>query len=124
MTLRDYSLEVFLSKVIFRISHYATTHTAESVYILGGWMGSTRRSNVIAEYKDGSWNNAGTLWTARYGFQAVTLGSTAIIFGDPDVEKMELLDLNNLESQIVGISNSPVNTFSMFLVPNGHCSAN
>ena len=111
-------------KFTFRISHYATTHTAESVYILGGWNGNGVRSFVIAEYKDDTWSNAGSMKRNRYGHSAITFGSTCIIFGNPDETIMEKLDLNTLESEIVNISNSPVNTFSKFVVPNGFCSAN
>ena len=109
---------------IFRISHYATTHTDEGVYILGGWMGPAGRSYTIAEYKDDAWNNAGRMWKRRYAHDALTLGSTAIIFSHEDTDKMELLDLETFEHELIDISASPVNTkLGMFLVPNGYCSA-
>lgn len=86
------------------------------------WIGTA--SNIVAEYKDGSWRNAGTMLLGRYDHSAITLGSTVIIFGYPDQTKMELFDLNTLESELVDITDSPANTFSKFLVPNGFCSAN
>ena len=92
-------------------------------------MGPAGNSYAIAQYKDDRWNNAGRMYTRRYNHSAITLGSTAIIFGGSSHmdEKMELLDLNTFEYQLIDIPNSPViqtKIGSMFLVPNGYCSAN
>ena len=69
---------------IFRISHYATAKTDQSVFIIGGFTAGrpgNDRIRTIAEYKDGSWRNAGNLVQARYNLGAITLGSTVMIVG-------------------------------------------
>ena len=45
---------------ILRISFYSTASTEESVFVIGGYTGNGFIS-VIAEFKDGSWTNAGRL---------------------------------------------------------------
>ena len=91
-------------------------------------MGPAGNSYSIAQYKDGRWNYAGRMYSRRYNHSAITLGSTAIIFGGQNMnEKMELLDLNTFEYELIDIPNSPVvetKIGSMFLVPDGYCSAN
>ena len=55
---------------LFSICFYATTHTDESVYIIGGWTGDSytgSRTSVIAEYKNENWSNVGSLKQARKG---------------------------------------------------------
>jgi len=103
---------------------YATTHTDEGVYILGGWMGNgNQHSYTIAEYKDDTWNNVGRMQRRRNGHDALTLGSTAIIFDGRHSDTMELLNLETFEHELIDISASPVQTkLGMFLVPNGYCS--
>ena len=70
-------------KLIFRISSYATASTDDSVFIIGGFtnyrLGS--RTNVIAEYKDGKWKNAGKLAQARSYHGAITFESTTMVLG-------------------------------------------
>ena len=87
-------------------------------------MGNGGSSFTIAEYKDDTWHNAGRMQRRRSGHDALTLGSTAIIFDGANPDTMELLDLETLEHELIDISASPVNTkLGMFLVPNGYSSA-
>ena len=70
----------------FSIRAYATTHTKESVYIIGGITdgGMFSYSSTIAQFKDYIWMNAGKLSQARFGHGAITLeGETMIIGGTP-----------------------------------------
>ena len=71
---------------IFRISHYATASTSDSVFIIGGYTaGSPYSTSTIAEYKDGTWQKKGDLAQARYGHGAITSGSTTMVVGgDPN----------------------------------------
>ena len=70
----------------FSISDYATTHTEDSVYIIGGWTGSLpSRISTIAQYKDDIWTIAGNLKQARWKHGAITVkGKTIIIGGYPE----------------------------------------
>ena len=69
----------------FRIHFYATTHTEDSVYIIGGRTGgSPEKTSTIAKYRDDIWTIAGNLKQARYGHEAITVkGRTMIIGGSP-----------------------------------------
>ena len=67
----------------FRIAFYGTSHTEDSVYIIGGitW-GSPSRISTIAQYKDDIWTIAGNLKQARERHGAITVkGKTMIIGG-------------------------------------------
>ena len=57
-------------KYTFRISHYATTSDEESVYIMGGYVGSS--SQIIAQYKDGEWFKLENLAQRKHSFNAIT----------------------------------------------------
>ena len=74
----------------FRIALYATTHTEDSVYIIGGTTrsgsvnGSSSKISTIAKYKDNMWTIAGNLKQARRAHGAITVeGKTMIIGGEP-----------------------------------------
>ena len=67
----------------FRISDYATTSTAESVFIIGGWTGSTQ-SSKIAKYSDGSWTKPGSLKKSRSSHGAITIEGITMIIGGWD----------------------------------------
>lgn len=70
------------NKSLFRISHYATTSTRDSVYIIGGLTNDySVSSSVIAEYKDGIWKNSGNLAEARKSHAAITSGSITLVIG-------------------------------------------
>ena len=69
----------------FRICRYATTHTEDSVYIIGGFTGESPVSpSRIAKYKNDNWAIAGNLKQARMNHGAITVkGRTLIIGGVP-----------------------------------------
>jgi len=68
--------------LIFRISHYATASTSESVFIIGGHTGvAPYYMSKIVEYKEGNWKHSGTLAQARAGHSSITLGSITMIIG-------------------------------------------
>ena len=70
----------------FSISGYATTHTADSVYIIGGSMGPYNDgTSTIAKYNNDIWTIAGNLNQARDDHGAITVnGLVMIIGGYPD----------------------------------------
>ena len=72
----------------FRIKNYATTHTVDSIYIIGGSSGaSSYKAQIftIAQYKDDIWTIAGNLKQARWKHGAITVkGKTIIIGGYPE----------------------------------------
>ena len=79
---------------VFSISDYATTHTEDSVYIIGGRTDSSRTGgrpssiSTIAKYKDDIWTIAGKLKQGRYAHTAITVeGRTMIIGGWPEYGK-------------------------------------
>ena len=66
----------------FRISHYATTNTEDSVYVIGGFTeGSLRRTSTIAKYKNDIWTIAGNLKQGRSSHGAITVKGRTIIIG-------------------------------------------
>ena len=70
------------NEIHFRISFYATASTSESVLIIGGYTGgSPSRTSTIAEYKDGSWKNVGSLAQARSCHGAITSESVTMVVG-------------------------------------------
>ena len=72
-----------------RISHYAMTSTAESVYVLGGYTGITNEySSIIAEFKDDRWIYAGDMAQGKQQHDAITSGPyTMIVGGNPSVSQ-------------------------------------
>ena len=56
---------------------YSTASTMEAVYIIGGRY--TR--NIIAEFKDGSWRQSGTLAKGRYYHGSIELGNDVMVIG-------------------------------------------
>ena len=69
---------------MFSFSHYATTSTEESVYIIGGWTYDSskgHRTPVIAEYKNDKWYNVGNLNQSRHAHAAITYGSLTMVIG-------------------------------------------
>ena len=75
---------------IFRISHYATSSTDESVYIIGGYSPGVPVdyfTSTIAEYKNGNWKNVGDLAQARHAHGAITSGSITMVLGGYPIEE-------------------------------------
>ena len=81
------SLSISISKYFiiifyFRISHYATTHTEDSVYIIGGVTdGSSSSTSTIAKYKNDIWTIAGNLNQARSSHGAITVKGRTMVIG-------------------------------------------
>ena len=65
----------------FRIYMYATTHTADSVYIIGGDIFWYYETSAIAKYKNDIWTIAGNLNQARNGHGAITVNGLVMIIG-------------------------------------------
>ena len=66
----------------FRITYYATTATAESLYVFGGYTGgSPSRSSTIAKYSEAVWKNAGSLKQSRNSHGAITIDRKTVIIG-------------------------------------------
>ena len=59
-------------------AYYSTASTSEAAYIIGGYW--TR--NIIAEFRDNSWRQTGTLVKGRDSHGSITLiGETMVIGG-------------------------------------------
>ena len=66
----------------FRITHYATASTEQSVYIIGCLTNSSPyRSSTIAKYSDGFWSEPGSLKRVRSDHGAITIEERTIIIG-------------------------------------------
>ena len=64
--------------IIFsRIYSYSTASTSEAAYIIGG--ANTR--NIIAEFKNGSWGQLGTLAKGRAAHGTIQLGDEVMVIG-------------------------------------------
>ena len=66
---------------ILRISHYATSSTKNSVYIIGGYINGPTNTPIIAQYKNDEWHNVGNLKQTRHGHGAITYGSLTMVIG-------------------------------------------
>lgn len=79
-----WSLKLKFNNFILRIRSYATISTDDSVLVIGGEQGagySYTFSSVVAEYKDGSWNNIGNLARPTAHHRAMRSGSNILILG-------------------------------------------
>ena len=76
--------------LIARISHYATTSTEESVYIIGGWTDDSStgyKTPIIAEYKNDQWYNVGSLKQSRHAHGAITSGALTMVIGGSSTDE-------------------------------------
>ena len=64
---------------ILRIGYYSTVSTDDAVLVIGGY--DSDFSSVVAEYKDGSWNNIGNLGRASAHHKTMRSGSDILILG-------------------------------------------
>lgn len=69
------------NKFIFRIGYYETVSTDDAVLVIGGDLGSGRFTSIVAEYKDGSWNDIGNLARPTAQHKAMRSGSNILILG-------------------------------------------
>jgi len=59
------------------ISHYSTTSTSSTAYIIGGFLSPT----IIAQFKHGQWSKVGDLSMGRYGHGSITYGVQTMVIG-------------------------------------------
>jgi len=111
------------------ISSYATTSTDESVYIIGGWTGSTQ-SSTIARYSNGSWTKPGSLKQGRTGHGAITIeGITMILGGEFNSYSIttitELWEFESSETEFINpILFGDYSGIGLFAVDVGYCRKN
>merc|ERR1712126_80019 len=107
-----------------RIYEYATTHTEDSVYIIGGRNDPRYRISTIAKYKDDIWTIAGNLKQKRAGHGAITIkGRIMIIGGGPYTTNTEIWDFNSNTTEIINqtLSGSYRWGMGLFPVDVGYC---
>ena len=66
--------------LFIRISNYASVSTQTSVFIIGGWTNSGRRSSIV-EFNDDIWIILGNLKQTRSSHQAILIGSLVMVVG-------------------------------------------
>ena len=66
--------------LFIRISNYASVSTQTSVFIIGGWTNSGRRSSIV-EFKNDIWTIIGNMKQTRSSHQAILIGSLVMIVG-------------------------------------------
>ena len=59
------------------IRAYSTASTSEAAYFIGGYY--TR--DIIAEFKDGTWRQSGTLAKGRWNHGSIELGNDLMVIG-------------------------------------------
>ena len=57
--------------------HYSTTSTSEAAYFFGGY----GAQEVIAEFKNDTWRQFGTLTKGRYGHASILLADETMVIG-------------------------------------------
>ena len=81
MSMKNRSLGSWIiNQISFSIAYYATAHTEESVFIIGGISGEGL-SPFIAQYNDDKWTFAGSLKQPRYWHEAITVEGITMILG-------------------------------------------
>ena len=64
--------------VIFsEIIYYSTASTSEAAYIIGGYF----TKDIIAEFRDNSWRQIGTLAKGRFGHGSIKLNGETMVIG-------------------------------------------
>ena len=68
------------------IKEYATVSLSDSVIVFGGYTSSvlSSQSNVVAEFKNGRWDQIGELMQSRYGHSAIEYGGRNLVVGGFD----------------------------------------
>ena len=59
------------------MSHYSTASTSEAAYIIGG----RYTPDIIAEFRNNSWRQMGTLAKGRMGHGSITLNGETMVIG-------------------------------------------
>ena len=59
------------------IYHYSTASTSEAAYIIGG----TDTKDIIAEFRNYSWRQMGTLAKGRHSHGSITLNGETMVIG-------------------------------------------
>ena len=65
------------------IYSYSTASTSEAAYIIGG----EYTQDIIAEFKDNSWRQIGTLAKGRYGHGSITLNGETMVIGGKTTDR-------------------------------------
>ena len=65
------------SNLFSRIAYYSTTHTSDTVYIIGGVV----TENLVAEFYNNQWRRLGGLNKGRYRHGSISIGSETMIIG-------------------------------------------
>ena len=68
-----------LENLLFRISDYSVVSTSISVIYFGGYGGSAL--DIVAEYKDHTWTQLGTLNQRRDGHSSIQMDNKIFILG-------------------------------------------
>ena len=74
-------------QIVLSILRYASVSTQTSVLIIGGYS-NNGISSFIVEYKDDKWTVIGNLNQARYGHQAISIGSLVMIIGGRSTDQL------------------------------------
>ena len=77
--------------IIFRyIAGYSTASTSEAAYIIGG----IQTDEIIAEFKNNSWRQMGTLAKRRHLHGSITLNDETMVIGGYSDRKVYFYDFN------------------------------
>ena len=114
------------------IKDYATSHTHDSVYIIGGrsWNPASTNIPIIAQFQDNKWSIAGYLRRPRCGHGAITVNGMTLIIGgirSLDTEPgfhTELLEYESFETEEIEPILISYIDIGLFLVEEGFCSKN
>ena len=64
-----------------RIYGYSTASTSEAAYIIGGVYTNSATANIVAEFKNDSWRQMGTLAKGRGWHGSITLENAVMVIG-------------------------------------------
>ena len=125
--LNVFTFEHILYNYLRELSEYATSHTEDSVYIIGGRQWTSARSSTIAQFKENEWTIAGYLKQHRYGHGAITVnGMTLIIGGNNGTSASgfytELWEYESFETEEIEPRLDWYYRIGLFLVEDGFCS--
>ena len=63
------------------IARYSTASTSEAAYIISGRSSEAESEGVIAEFKNNSWRQMGTLANGRFAHGSISLNDETMVIG-------------------------------------------
>jgi len=108
-----------------KISLYSTASTSEAAYIIGGYY----TEEIIAEFKNNSWRQLGTLTKGRDSHGSISLGDETMVIGgytyDGSALETEIWNLTNEDHKVTNPTlpnDHYLVGIGLYIVPFDYCT--